>query len=82
LDEEKMVWIGSLTTSKVPELKHIKKLAPHEYYQFLKLFGEPLVQELLSHQSFNYQIRIQEGREVLFGPIYHLSEKELGALQE
>jgi hypothetical protein len=46
----------------------------------MDLFGEPLAQELPPHQTFDHQIRIKEGKEVPFGPIYHLSEKELGAL--
>jgi hypothetical protein len=40
-------------------------------------FGEPLAQEFPSHRTFDHQIRIKEGKEVPFGPIYHLSEKEL-----
>jgi hypothetical protein len=48
----------------------------------MSLFREPLVQELPSHHSFDHQIRIKEGKEAPFGPIYHLLEKELEALQE
>jgi hypothetical protein len=48
----------------------------------MNLFTEPLAQELPPHQTFDYQIQIKEGKEVPFGPIYHLSKKELGALRE
>jgi hypothetical protein len=35
-----------------------------------------------SPSNFDYQIRIEEGKEVPFGPIYYLSEKEFSALRE
>jgi site-specific recombinase XerC len=41
-----------------------------------------LAQELPPHRTFDHQIQIKEEKEVPFGPIYHLSEKELGALRE
>jgi hypothetical protein len=47
----------------------------------MNLFVEPLAQELPPHQTFDYQIPIKEGKEVPFGLIYHLSEKELRALR-
>jgi hypothetical protein len=46
----------------------------------MRLFGEPLAEELPPHQTFDHQIRIKEGKEVPFGSIYYLSGKELGAL--
>jgi hypothetical protein len=82
LDDMEMVWVGSLTATKALNSEELKKMVPDEYHEFMDLFGEPLVQELPLHQSFDYQIRIKEGKELPFGPIYHLSEKELGALRE
>jgi hypothetical protein len=82
LDDEDMVWIGSLTATQAPDTNELKKLVPEEYHEFMELFREPLTQELPPHQTFDYQIQIKEGKEVPFGPIYHLSEKELGALRE
>jgi hypothetical protein len=82
LDEEEAVWIGSLTATKAPNTEELNELVPEEYHQFMDLFGEPLAQNLPPHRTFDHQIRIKEGKEVPFGPIYHLSEKELGALRE
>jgi hypothetical protein len=82
LDEEETVWVGSLTATQAPKLDQIKEIVPDEYNGFLALFGEPLAQELPPQRSFNHQIPIQEGKDVPFGLIYHLSEKELGALRE
>jgi hypothetical protein len=80
LDDEEAVWIGSLTATQAPNTEQIKEIVPEEYHDYLELFGEPLAQELPPHRSFDYQIGIKEGKEVPFGTIYHLSEKELGAL--
>jgi hypothetical protein len=82
LDDDKMVWIGSLTATKAPDPDKLKELVSEEYHEFMDLFGKPLAQELPPHRTIDYQIRIKEGKEVQFGPIYHLSEKELGALRE
>jgi hypothetical protein len=82
LDEEEMIWIGLLTTTKAPDMNDLKNMVPDEYHEFMELCGEPLAQGLPPHRTFNHQIRIKEGKEVPFGLIYHLSEKELGALRE
>jgi hypothetical protein len=57
-------------------------MVPEEYHAFMELFGEPLAQELSPHCTFDHQIRIKEGKEVPFSPIYHLLEKEFGALRK
>jgi hypothetical protein len=82
LDDEETVWIGLLTATQAPSTEEIKKLVSDEYHEFMDLFGELLVQELPPHRTFDHQIRIKGGKEVPFGPIYHLLEKELGALRE
>jgi hypothetical protein len=82
LDEEETVWIVSLSATKTPDSEEIKKIVPEQYHDFMSLFGEPLVQELPPHRIFDHQIRIKEGKEVRFSPIYYLLEKELGALKE
>jgi hypothetical protein len=80
VDDEEVVWIGLLTATQAPNTEQIKEIVSEEYHNYLQLFGEPLAQELPPHRTFDHQIRIKEGKEVPFGPIYHLSEKELGAL--
>jgi hypothetical protein len=81
LYEEETVWIESSTAIKALNNNQLMELVPEEYYEFMDLFGEPLVQELPHHQTFDHQIQIK-GKEVPFSPIYHLSEKELRALTE
>jgi hypothetical protein len=71
LDDEETVWIGSLTATKVPDMNELTNMVPDKYNEFMDLFGEPLAQELLSHRTFNHQIRIKEGKEVAFGLIYY-----------
>jgi hypothetical protein len=74
LYDKEMVWIGSLTTTKVPDFDELNDLVPKKCYIFMNLFGEPLAQEPPPCGTFAYQIQITEGKEVPFGPIYHLSE--------
>jgi hypothetical protein len=80
LDKEGALWIEPLTARSVPKLTKLEAMVLNEYHLFMNLFRQPLVQEFPPHHSFDYQIRIKEGKEIPFAPIYHLSEKELGAL--
>jgi hypothetical protein len=82
LDDGEAAWIGSLTATEALDNNELKGLVPLECHQFMKLFEEPLAQELPPHRSFDHQIPIKEGNEVPFDIIYDLSEKELGALRE
>jgi hypothetical protein len=82
LDDEEAVWIGSLTATQAPNTEQITEIVLKEYHDYMELFGEALAQELPPHPTFDHQIRIKDGKEVPFGPIYHLSEKKLGALRE
>jgi hypothetical protein len=77
-----MVWIGSLTTTKAPNMDKLKEIIPEEYHEFMNLFREPLAQELSPHRIFDHQTRMKEGKEVLFSLIYRLLEKELEALRK
>jgi hypothetical protein len=56
LDEEEMVWIGSLTTTQALNTEQIKEIVSYEYHNFMDLFGDPLAQELPPHQTFDHQI--------------------------
>jgi hypothetical protein len=49
LDDEETVWIGSLTATQAPNMEQIKEIVLEEYHDYLKLFGEPLAQELPPH---------------------------------
>ena len=53
------------------------------YYNFQELFlKEKGIKALLAHASWDYTILVQKGKEVLFGPIYQISEKELEAFRD
>jgi hypothetical protein len=49
LDDEETVWVGSLTATKGPDTKELKKVVPDEYHKFLELFEELMAQELPPH---------------------------------
>ena len=80
-DEEAMV-IGSMTYFAPPETEGLKKIIPHEYHDFLHLFGEKLAAKLPNHRKFDHAIEILPGKEVPFGPIYPLSEPQKKVLRE
>ena len=52
------------------------------YIEFRELFLEEKgIEALLVHKPYNHTIPIQESKEVLFGPIYQISTKELEELK-
>lgn len=46
------------------------------------MFENKNVDILPKHQPYNYAIKLQYGTQSLFGPIYNLSSKKLGALRQ
>ena len=60
----------------------LKKIIPHEYHNFLHLFGEKLGAKLPDHRKFDHAIEILPGKEVPFRPIYPLSEPQKEVLRE
>jgi hypothetical protein len=53
-----------------------------EYHQYIHLFTDEKGSSLPPHHSFDHIIDLEEGKTPPFGPIYSLSEKELGVLRE
>ena len=65
-----------------PETEGLKEIIPHEYHDFLHLFGEKLAAKLPDHRKFDHTIEILPGKEVPFRPIYPLSEPQKEVLRE
>jgi hypothetical protein len=57
-------------------------LVPEEFRQFLDIMGKEAADALPAHSSYDHEIRLKEGEKPPWGPIYPLSEIELGALRE
>jgi hypothetical protein len=56
---------------------------PAEYKEFLHLFREVADADALpEHKDWDHEITLQEGKQPTSGPIYPLSEKELGTLRD
>ena len=56
---------------------------PGVYRKWIKLFREEVTIEALpKHQPWDYKIKLKPGKQPTFGPIYALSEKELGTLRQ
>jgi transposase InsO family protein len=55
---------------------------PYQYHAFKSVYNGQYSDELPPHRSFDHAIDLVEGKEPPWGPIYALSEKELGVLRE
>lgn len=56
---------------------------PDVYKQYARMFEEELTAKALpKHKPWDHEIKLQEGKQPTFGPLYQLSEKELGVLRE
>ena len=82
LDNEEALVIVSMTYFAPPETEGLKKIIPHEYHDFLHLFGEKLAAKLPDHRKFDHAIEILPGKEVPFGPIDSLSEPQKEVLRK
>ena len=74
--------IGSMTYFAPPETEGLIKIIPHEYHDFLHIFGEKLAAKLPKHRKFDHAIEILPGKEVPFGPVYLQSELQKEVLRE
>lgn len=56
---------------------------PDEYKSYIELFRDDKTASALpKHKPWDHEIVLQEGKEPPFGPIYGMTEKELGVLRE
>jgi hypothetical protein len=69
----------SLCATGAPEEEH---KIPEEYTEFQDIFTPPPDGELLEYSPFDYEIKIKDGQEPKFMPIYVLSQKESAILEE
>src|SRR5260370_27514393 len=53
-----------------------------QYRDYMSVFNGQYADELPPHRSFDHAIDMVDGKEPPWGPIYALSEKELGVLRE
>ena len=63
------------------ELVKLKGLVPEVYHDFLDLFLESAVETLPPHRPYDHKIRLKEGFQPPFGPLYSMSKVELDALK-
>ena len=50
--------------------------------EFSSVFSPKLANKLLLYRPYDYEIKLKEGKEPLFGPLYGMSRDELQALKE
>lgn len=57
-------------------------IVPLEYHSFLDVFSKAKADTLPPHRPFDHHIPLEEGKQPPWGPVYSLSETELGSLRE
>ena len=55
----------------------VLKVLPVEYYKWASILSREQANKLPSHSSYNLSIKLVEGAEALWGPLYEMSEQEL-----
>ena len=75
---------GQLNQTSQSSERHDEPLdIPKEYKRYASLFREEVTAKALPmHQPWDHEILPGNGKEPTFGPIYALSEKELGVLRD
>ena len=69
--------LGGQINVEVEPLKDV----PWQYWDYQSVFNGQYSDELPPHRSFDHTIDMVEGKELPWGPIYALSEKELEGLR-
>src|SRR5271168_4136136 len=65
-------------SDETPDLSHI----PEEYHDFADVFSKIKADILAPHQPYDLKINLEEGASPPVGPMYSLSQSELGTLRE
>jgi hypothetical protein len=73
--------IRSISASEPHTQESLSQHIFQEYHQYIYLFTDEKGSAILPHRSFDHAIDL-EGKTPPFGPIYSLSENELGVLRE
>ncbi len=74
--------IGAISSSEPHTKETLQQHIPKEYHPFIHLFTDEKGASLPPHRSFDHAIELTEGKQAPFGPIYSLSQYELGVLRE
>jgi len=69
---------NSTKLAKAPDLSNV----PSEYHKFANVWSKTKAKVLAPHCSYNFKINLEEGAQLLVGPIYSLLAFEKEALKE
>ena len=58
----------------------VLKVLPIEYHKWASIFSREQTNKLLSHSGYDHRIKLVEGAEAPWGPLYGMSEQELRGL--
>ena len=60
----------------------ILDILPSQYHQWASIFSREQTSQLPAHTKFDHRIKLVEGAEAPWGPLYGMSEQELKGLRE
>ena len=60
----------------------VLKVLPVKYHKWASIFSLEQTNELPSHSGYDHRIKLVEGAEAPWGPLYGISEQELCGLRE
>ena len=67
----------------IEEIETLRSQIPAEYHDFLDVFSKSKADKLPDHNpQFDHSIKIEDGKQPPFGPIYNMSETEAEALRD
>ena len=58
----------------------VLKVLPVEYHKWASILGREQTNKLLSHSGYDHRIKLVEGAELSWGPLYGMLEQELRGL--
>ena len=62
--------------------QEVLKVLPVEYHKWASSFSREQMNKLPSHSGYDHRIKLVEGAEAPWGPLYGMSEQELNGLRE
>src|SRR6266481_430695 len=74
--------IRAISSSEPHTEESLRQHISAEYHPFIHLFTDEKGASLPPHRSFDHAIELVDGKQAPFGPIYSLSQHELGVLHE
>ena len=81
VSEDTDVFVATLEWRTEDGLEVLKNLTD-QYHKWANIFSREQIMRLPEHTKYDYRIKLIEGAEAPWGPLYGMSEQELPGLRE